>query len=172
MSVGLTGQTGCVLKKYRMMLANCAALRTWLGAADVAAAEARMQYYWSDPPADLSGYPLFTIDHDATVKYDQNSGGSGIDYRVMMTPIVYIQDVVDVDILADYQSDTPTEHILADAFATFMNLVDGVLVELQALAGTDEYLHVEGWTVEGPEFNGIDTVPPVFSAAIVAEVRF
>lgn len=129
------------LHYLRLMVADSATFRTWVGAADQAEALARL--YLNKETAPIK--PFGVTAWDSNWGREATSGGARN----------YFEQAGDLMLM--FEDDVAAGLSEADAYYTFTNTVGAILAEMEALAGTAGYLNITSITVEnGPARPGSD----------------
>lgn len=135
MPVTPTGMISLPLDHMRKTIADSAAFRTWVGAADQAAALAKVY-----PVLTTATTPPFAVvDWAENFRRLKVAGGTRNFFRQ------------EGDLTVLFRGAVNAAHDDADAAYTFLNTVGAILAEMEALAGTAGYLDITGITlVDGP----------------------
>lgn len=123
------------LHYLRLMVADSAAFRTWVGAANQAEALARVYINRETSPTR----PFAVVAWATNWGREATSGGARNYFEQVGDLMLMLED----DIAAGLDE--------ADAYYTFTNTIGAILAEIEALAGTAGYLNIMSITVEnGP----------------------
>ena len=139
---------------FRMLLADVPAFRTWVGAADQAAALARIY----DSGADEGSYsrPFVLVGTADDVASHRVAGGAQDDHGEIETLFVLFED--------------DTTGGAEPALRAFLNGVGGILSGIQTLAGKPGYLAVRSIRlVEGPRRSDDDESGDYYQALFAVE---
>ena len=131
------------LEAVRTLLTNVAAYRTWMGAADVAAASARTYLLGEyDANATLPCAAVF-FSPENTMRGETQYGGAGNFFaRAGSADVMLIEETP-----AAYADRDALDWL--NALKHITNAAGLVIEGVEALAGTGTYLNVRAWSVSG-----------------------
>ena len=142
MAVVASGWLSLALENLRTLLAACPSFQTWVGAADAAAAKARIHRVSKAGPTR----PFALVDQWTDASATAFAGGAGESFTHSGSQILRFEGEV-----SEQDSDEP-----ADAFYTFWNAVGAIILEMEQLSGTDGYLVVRSIMLEDGPFRSKD----------------
>lgn len=157
MPVTPTGPISLPLENLKALLANCAAFRSWVGAADVAAARERIHLCGLPAPAAVGGaYGLdeleslrpFAVIDEFAFEDNRPGGDAWVSQRVALGAFVESGRL-----LVRFEDDVPAEDArdIAAAKLALMNRIGALVTEMRDLGGGDsEYLSIHRITRHHP----------------------
>lgn len=137
----------------RTMLADCAALRTWFGAADAAEAKLRIHVGGVPEPVADEGFTQAQLESArplALIHIEPRGGGAAFKaYAGGSRNFFRASGVLSLIFEADIDSANVGNP--QDAYLEFINAVGAVIDDLQTLAGSSTYLDIRAIDIaEGP----------------------
>lgn len=128
-----------VVENMRLLLADCASFRSWVGAADQAAALAKI-FVRGD--IDVLSRPFAVVGPNGVDERERVAGGTRNVFMARGEVLVHFE--------SDVASGDAGSH--EAAFYAFENVIGAIVDEIQLLSGSDGYLNLEGFRqVEEPK---------------------
>lgn len=138
MPVAPTGMISLPLDYLRLTLADATAFRTWVGAANQAAALAKI-YPIQKASYTSADLPLAVVDWAENFRRVKNAGGSRN----------WFEQEGDLSVI--FRGAVNPAHDDADAAYTFLNSLGAILSEVETLAGKPGYLNITAISLQdGP----------------------
>lgn len=149
MTTAAVGSIGKAEENFVLTLADADAFRTWVGAADQAAAKNRIHLEGLPPPDDGHTYTLaelqavrpYAMFFTRTWNLEQDAGGGPFGYGAPHGTIscAFVQDVPSA--IANHPGEVGRR---------FINTIDGIVVDMKGLSGDAGYLAIRRIAVPEP----------------------
>lgn len=139
------------------LLSQSTTLQGLLGVGDSAAALAKIWLYDVEESEAVDPITVVVDIEDMLIR-DGKSTGAGITYTT------------EVVLIAIFEMDIPEDHDTRNALKLIANHAGAILSDIEAIAGTDDNLFAQRFTVMGPVLGAVQRKPRQMLVAISAKI--